>query len=372
MKRIILTTGLLVFIFTKSLSCVCDMKPELKTKEDLAEYNFIALVRIVRIDSILQTSEERAHGIEFEILELYKGEKVNRILVGGGHRTIKNSWTSCDLGENINDEWVISAYTNKRDGTLTTHLCTRTFRYKKADGYRYKPHPNEVTTLDKLRTMFLPGYTKPQYSGMRLEYYANGQKELEEYYKNKKLHGQRLSWYPNGQIEFKENFRKGKLDGEKTWYSEDGQLSSRRKYKNGLDSDTLIYWHDIDTAKIVLKIYSRFNGITEDSARALLSRTQISSKTVYDKKGREIWGISYHRNGALHVQIFNTYKGKTMEQIRRDYHSTGAIQAESFSRDYVPIGLYREWGENGNLIKSWEYDNEGRQINESIKIFNNK
>lgn len=360
----------LIFVLTKSLSCVCDFDRGFKTKEDLAEYSFIALVKIARIDSIGPTKiiTGLAHQIEFEILELYKGEKANRMIVDGGNRNVmKHRSTSCDLGENINDEWVIFAYT-KQDGTLFTHSCTRTYRYKKADGYRYKPHSGEVTTLDKLRTLFLPDYAKPQYSGIHTEYYASGQKELEEYYKNKKLHGQRLSWYPNGQIEFKENFRKGKLDGEKTWYSEDGQLRSKRKYKNGLDSDTLIYWHDIDTAKVVLKIYSRFNGLTEDSARVLLSRTQISSKTVYDRKGREIWGISYHRNGALNVQIFNTYKGKMMEQIRRDYHSTGAIQAESYSRNFVPIGLYREWDENGNLIKSWEYDNEGRQIKESIKI----
>ncbi len=149
--RLILTIAVSILASAPSWSCVCDIKPDFKTKEDLIEYDFISLVRISKIDSIDSKAQPVyfTHLIEFEIIEKYKGETINRITVSGGHWTLKK-WTSCDLGENVNDEWVIFGYTDKRTNTLMTGMCTRTFRYKDSFVYRYKGYGNEITDLDKL------------------------------------------------------------------------------------------------------------------------------------------------------------------------------------------------------------------------------
>lgn len=370
MRQVIFTVGLLILAITKSYGCVCDLKPEFKTQEDLAEYAFISLVKILKIDSVESQKESSfpIHRIEFQILALFKGKIINNILVHGGHQTIRNAWTSCDLGENVGEEWMIFAYVDQGTNKLLTHSCTRTFRYKKTDGYRYKGYGDEITTIDKLNAIFKKGYINPKYSGTHVEYYPNGQKELEEFYKNEKLHGPRLLWYPNGQIECRQNFRNGKRDGVAAWYSENGQLVSTRKYKKGLDSDTTIYWHRVDTSKQSLKSRTLFKKITEDSAQVLFSRIQISSKHIYNKKGKMIYSCSFERNGTLFSEAFYTYKRNEKKGRVKYYHPNRAIKVETYTLNDIDFGIYREWDTNGNLTKSWEYDDKGRQIKESVKI----
>jgi antitoxin component YwqK of YwqJK toxin-antitoxin module len=371
MKRvIILSTGLLIFTFTTSYSCVCELKPEFRTEEDLAEYNFISLVKILKIDSIESRKDSRlpVHQIEFQIIELFKGDNINNILVDGGHKTIKNTWTSCDLGENVGEEWVIFAYTDKLTNKLLTHSCTRTFRYKKSNGYRYKGYGDEITAIDQLNSIFVKAYTKPAYSGAHVAYYPNGQKELKEFYKNDKLHGQRLLWYPDAQLESSQNFNNGKRDGEVKWYSENGQLISRRKYRRGFDSDTTISWHFVDTCKQSLKSRALFHKITEDSAKALFSKIQISSKQIYNKQGEMIYSCSFMRTGTMDRETFYTYKRNEKKGKTKYYHPDGAVKVETYSLNDIDFGTYTEWDQHGNLIKSWEYDNKGRQIKESIKL----
>lgn len=368
MRELILTIGLLILSIVKSWSCVCDIKPEFKTKEDLIEYDFISLVRISKIDSIDSKAQTiyLSHLIEFEIIESYKGETINKIIVSGGHWTLK-TWTSCDLGENVNDEWVIFGYTDKRTNTLMTGMCTRTFRYKDSFGYRHKGYGNEITTIDKLRDIFEVRVDKPKYNGKHIEYYPTGQKELEEFYKNNKLSGQRLLWYPNGQLESIQYFKNGKLNGIAEKFSKTGQLLTREKFKDGHHIDTTMHWHEIDTSLFHIKIYTSLNNISEDSAKKLFSSIRVSNKHIYNKKGELIYYCNYSQEGYLNNE--SIIDNKENKQTYRYYHDNGVLSSEMYRVNNKEFGIYREWDKNGKLTKSWEYDSNGNQIKESIKKY---
>jgi antitoxin component YwqK of YwqJK toxin-antitoxin module len=368
MRELILTVGLIILSIVNSWSCVCDIKPEFKTKVDLIEYDFISLVRISKIDSIDSKAQPiyLSHQIEFDIIEKYKGETINKIIVSGGHWTLKN-WTSCDLGENVNDEWIIFGYTNKRTNTLMTGMCTRTFRYKDSFGYRHKGYGNEITTIDKLRDIFEIRVDKPKYNGKHIEYYPNGQIELEEFYKNNKLNGQRLLWYPNGQLEGRQSFKNGKINGIAAKYSKTGQLLTREKFKDGYHIDTTVHWHEIDTSLFRIKIYTSLKNVTEDSAKKLFSSVRVSNKHIYNKKGELIYYCNYSQEGYLYSEtIIDTKENK---HTYKYYHDNGVLSSEMYRVNNLEFGIYKEWDKNGELTKSWEYDSNGKQIKESIKKY---
>lgn len=372
MKKITLTIGVLFYVITESLCCVCNSKPDYHSKSDLLEYEFISLVRVSKIDSVENQPNNPIHRIEFEIIELYKGEKTNTILVDGGHRKVTKKWTSCDLGENEGEEWVLFAYYDKATKRLITHSCTRTFRYKNSDGYRYKGYGDEITGVEKLNLIFNGPTKKQKYEGIHIGYYQNGQKEIEENYKKGKHDGQRLLWYPSGQLESKQYFNKGKRNGIYEWYSKNGQLTTKEKFKNGHKIDTTTHWYEIDTSKLNLKLYTLINKVSRDSAINIFSTIQVWSTQIYNKKGELIYSIGYERNGVLDSEKICNPK-KHMDTVRY-YHTNGALKAEQYSihneklRIYKDVGIYREWDETGKQIKYWEYDKNGIQIKESIKL----
>lgn len=368
MKRILLLSVLFFSATTESSACFCDLKSDYKTKEDLTEYDFIALVRILKIDTITSgiSSQSPIHKTEFEIIERFKGDLITEILVDGGHYALKGTNTSCDLNENAGEEWIIFAYVDKQTKRLITHYCTRTFRHKRNDEYRYKDYGDEITQLDKLRIIFTSAAKKQVKDGAQVEYYSNGQKELEENYINYSLEGKRSLWYPNGQLESVQSYEGGKKDGLFLWYSKNGQLLVKEKFQSDHRVDTVIRWYEIDTVKYKLKSFSDLNKTNIDSARQLHSATQVQSKHIYSSTGEPIYFIRFNRNGRLNAErIFNTSLNKVTSRF---YHNNGILKSERYEMDDKNYGVYREWNSSGKQIKYWEYDAAGERISDSIQI----
>jgi len=69
--------------------------------------------------------------------------------------------------------------------------------------------------------------------GLHTEYYENGQKEFEGYYKDGKEDGLWKEWYENGQKKVEVNFKDGKEVGLETWWYSTGQKDSEHTYKGG-------------------------------------------------------------------------------------------------------------------------------------------
>jgi len=55
--------------------------------------------------------------------------------------------------------------------------------------------------------------TEEPFTGKYVKYYEDGQKKLEEHYKNGKLEGISTGWFDNGQKHWEGSYKGGKKDG---------------------------------------------------------------------------------------------------------------------------------------------------------------
>ena len=75
-------------------------------------------------------------------------------------------------------------------------------------------------------------------------YYNNGQKYLEEEYKNRQQHGKTTRWYENGQKIEETEYKNGQLHGKKiTWYI-NGQKCREADYQNGRKHGKSMGWYN--------------------------------------------------------------------------------------------------------------------------------
>ena len=66
-----------------------------------------------------------------------------------------------------------------------------------------------------------------------VDYYDNGQKKWERFYKDTQLIGAVTWWYENGKKMLEKNYKDGKLDGLLIMWDENGTEKSRKSYKDG-------------------------------------------------------------------------------------------------------------------------------------------
>ena len=77
-----------------------------------------------------------------------------------------------------------------------------------------------------------------------ITWYENGQKWLEETYKDGKLAGKWVDWYENGEKVSEETFKDGEEDGVSTGWYENGQKEYEGTYKDGKEDGLWTEWHD--------------------------------------------------------------------------------------------------------------------------------
>jgi len=362
--RLQLTILILIIFSIKTFACSCRTKLDFKTKEDLNEYNFIAHIKITAIKKAENIDTDfKIHQMSFELLESYKGDILNTILVSGSHHSLKG-WTSCDLGENVGDEWIIFG-SDYQNGKLITGYCSRSKRIKSYTGYEDIKYPSQLNLKNKLQTLFDKVPKKIKFKGKRVKYYKNGNKQLEEHYSNGKIRGKRKLWYPNAVLQSKQKYKRGLANGTFEWYSSKGNLTKIEKFKNGFHTDTTTIWRKIDTSYLHLKIYSELNKLELNDAKNILSKRKIWIQRVYNDKGKMTSNVVYQLNGEKQNETI--YFPMENKQTVLYYHKNGVLSSEMFRINYVNVGTYREWDENGKLTKSWEFDEKGNTKKETVK-----
>jgi len=365
--RLKLTFLFLILFSAKTFACSCVMKPDFKTKEDLNEYSFIAHIKINGIKEAENIeTDSYVHQMNFEILELYKGEQIKNILVSGSHPLLKG-WTSCDLGERVDDEWIIFGYYNENFKKLITGYCTRSKRIKVFNGYEDVKYPNQLALKEKLQQLFDKEQIEPKYEGKRIEYYQNGNKELEENYENGVLNGQRVLWFPNDTLQSKQTYNNGKKNGVFEWFSSKGNLTKIEKFKNDIPIDTTTIWREIDTSYLNLKIYSDLNDVDLKQAKEILSKRKIWIERVYNDEEQMLSNIVFRQNGEKEKETI--YYPEQDKQIVRYFHKNGVLSSEMFREKGKTTGIYKDWDENGKLLRSWEYDENGKIIESTRKKY---
>jgi len=86
---------------------------------------------------------------------------------------------------------------------------------------------------DILGVTYLKSTNQP-FSGQDLCMYENGQKMIEQYYKDGKMHGKAIAWYENGKKLLDSNYLNGKPEGKAEWWDEKGQHILEAYYIDGI------------------------------------------------------------------------------------------------------------------------------------------
>jgi hypothetical protein len=87
-------------------------------------------------------------------------------------------------------------------------------------------------------------------NGLHTEYHDNGQKMIEENYKDGKPDGTTTDWYENGQKRLESNHKEGKSHGKSTFWNENGQIQWEDNHKDGKHDGTTTEWYENGQKKL--------------------------------------------------------------------------------------------------------------------------
>jgi len=327
MKKLSLLLTILFFQLSV-FACSCKKIPGVDT------YDFIAQVKITEILETALTKDEPAGNklaylIKFETIQHFQGSKVDSILVDGANPALDIGWTSCDLGINIGEEWLLFANYFK-DAVYRTNYCTMTIRHKNIDGERNHFTNKANNTLRDIQTKFSKKETAPIPDGKRQTFYDNNQIEIEENYKDGQLDGERFVYYSDGQIMIAECYENGQRTDKMKWWNKDGNLRKDYNYKNG---------HQIDTCYIY-----EYNG-------------NVKLQTIHDKEGTFLSSKHYAFNGYLKEE--KIFDPSTKLNKRTTYYSNGQKKTFTIRTEKHKTRLYQTWTEDGTMKIHRKYDENG-------------
>lgn len=348
---------LLLYVPTASLACMCinDFQ-RIKTLEDLKTYEFVALVKITSetVNPPSDTTSFRDARLGFKIIEKFKGKDIVEMI----ERDVQSS---CDMGIEVGDEWVLFATTYKEK--VLVSACNRNVRYRAKDGVRDWHFKRGMEEVEDLRTLY--GSTRKQHrDGLDQQYYPDGKIEVEQPYRDGLRNGIRTVYHRNGNVWGKQLFVNDSLQGKSEWFYSSGQLYDQKFYLKGILINMSRVYHDttITDRRKQLLIKDFYN--TEDSLRKTYSRIQVWMEALYDYNGKIILSREYSRWGKIQNEYVYHAEEKNYTSIH--YHDNGQVKVVQHHKDSKDIGHYQEYDKEGNPTKSWDYDANGRQINLNI------
>lgn len=353
---------LLLISFEKAFACNCVYTRPFQTLDDLKGYEFIAHVKIVNDHDKEQLSNPKGNSFEkvdIQVQELFKGKMTNVI-----YEVDKKDF--CSLNIENGQEWIFFAV--RLNGKLVVRYCDYNLIYRKADGQRDWEYQQGFREIKLLREIF--GIPEKKFAnGKHIEYYENGQIEIEENYENERRVGERKIWYPNGVLNTKKFFVNDSLDGKLERYYPSGQLKELGFFQKGKPynvhrsyNDTTYFpdhWYNLRDD------YERI----KDSLMKEHKRISLSRELVFNANGEIIIYRRYDPAGKLKTEEITNPETKTVTEIHYyDAHYGGLIYIISYRHlgDYKPFGHEQSYDYEGYPEKSWDYDDSGKRINEKI------
>lgn len=337
-----------------AVACRCSFDNKPIDSTIVAPYEFIALVKITAdmdYPAPPQNGIATTGLLSFQIKELFKGLPINQLV-----EERKN--TSCDLGISVGEEWVV--FGRKRDGKVIITACDRNARYRQTNGFREWQFESGIEELRQLRKLY--NHPQPAFSKeVHKEFYPNGQLELQEAYIQGKLNGERKVWYPNGQLYGSQTYQNDTLTGKDVWYYPSGQICRERFYHKGKLSNISRSYYDTTINEHYKKLLIKNFYKTKDSLIQEHKRIQVWLEVIYDADGNEILTRDYTRQGQIRHESFYDHKRNFVTSIY--YHKNGRVESIGYTLNFDGYGHYQAYDENGLPLKSWDYDEDGKQIN---------
>lgn len=202
-----------------------------------------------------------------------------------------------------------------------------------------------------------------QKDGYQKFYFADGKVSSEGYIKNGKPDGYWKSYNQNGKLKSEGNRRNFELDSLWKFYNQDGKLLLEINYlagkKNGIKST---YAEN----EIIRELFK--NDIKDGYTRIYFNDGKIKQEIPFIKGQEQGFGKEYNSNGVI-ITLTEYKKGFIVDRLRINrtdgsgrkqgrwftFYETGNLQSEAGYKDNLKHGYYKEYAENGDLIKILKY-----------------
>ncbi len=183
-----------------------------------------------------------------------------------------------------------------------------------------------------------------------------------ELYAGDKKEGTAYIYFPDGQIKQTYKYNTGKKEGLSKEYDKDGNLITLYEYNN----DFLISRERInrkDNKGLKQGEWKEFYpGGTIKREMTYRDDQLHGYYKEYDTKGRLVLTMLYD-NGAI---VKSEVEDEPDIEIINRYDSSGILIYSGPYRNNVPVGVHREYGENGRVSNAFIYNDNGLLLTEGI------
>ncbi|MCX6258214.1 MAG: hypothetical protein NTW49_10025 [Bacteroidia bacterium] len=208
----------------------------------------------------------------------------------------------------------------------------------------------KINYLYGVKNGYSYGYECKQKAGIRRcnviykELYVNDLRQSHSYY-----------YYDNGKLHMEVMFRDNKKHGSAWEYDENGMLITLLEYRN----DYVVSMEKInrkDERGFKQGSWKDFypNGKIKIEANYLNDNLHGQYK-AYDEKGKIIKNARYENGVLAEDNVHDIDKAV----VKKKYYPSGKTKTSGSYRDTIPVGIHREYDENGKVTTAKVYDDFG-------------
>jgi antitoxin component YwqK of YwqJK toxin-antitoxin module len=342
----LLVMSLFLSIRLTASACMC-MTDAFSAKNALSA-DYVALVKVVRVAAYQRQptkyAEQPYYTAEIQEVKRYKGEPRQQLVVSGGLPSF-NTWTSCDMGIDVGEEWLV--FGTVEEATFV-YPCGYTTQFRATNGFQELQRKEALTRVHMLDSLTNQPVTQQHLSGEVLSRYPNQVVQKSEHFRKGVLHGTAAYFYPDGQPYATMSYKKGRLDGHEKWYTATGQLQRAAIYRRGTRRDTATFYYAMRTG---------------DSLPHL--------RYIYNKKGQPIKSQQFRlASTGQYLSQETDYEPAISKETNKYYYPSGQLRSLGYRLHNKSWGLYQEFDEQGRVTHQWQYDGNGRTIKPSINSKN--
>lgn len=203
-----------------------------------------------------------------------------------------------------------------------------------------------------------------QEDGYRKFYYPNGKLSSEGTIKDGKPDGYWKSFYQNGMPKSEGNRRNHELDSLWKFFNEDGKVILEIFYKKGKKEGIKTTYSEQEVTKENFK-----NDVKEGFTRFYFKDGKLKQEVPFVKGLEQGFGKEFDQNGTI-ITLTEYRKGFIVDRLRINrkddqgrkqgrwftFYENGNVRTEAGYRDDLMHGYYKEYAENGDLVKILKYE----------------
>jgi uncharacterized protein len=193
--------------------------------------------------------------------------------------------------------------------------------------------------------------------------YANGQISSEGFIKNGKPDGYWKSYYESGTLKSEGNRLNFELDSLWKFYNQDGKLMVEIFYREGKKNGLKISWLDQEVVKENFR-----NDVKEGFTRYYYPNGKLKQEIPFYKGLEQGYGKEYSTEGFI-ITLTEYKRGFIVDRLRINrkdgsgkkqghwctFYEKGSIKSEITYKDDMKNGYFKEYAENGDLLKISKY-----------------